>query len=181
MVHKVKAADLVTLRKELAERDPEALGKVRARMSDELRATFDGAVASSWIPDPEMVAMYGHFCAVLLPGVLAPFTQLGRRVALQSYSGVYRVFLAIPSTSFVIERAAAMWAAYHSTGKATVEDVTRNGAVYVVRGAEPIRKEMIDYISGHVLALAELTRAVDARVAPNLDEPGVLRWVIRWK
>jgi hypothetical protein len=179
-VHQVKAADLVTLRKELTERDPEALAKVRARMTDELRTVFDGAVASTWIPDPQLVAIYGHFCAVLMPGVLAPYTQLGRRVASQSYTGVYRVFLSIPSTSFVIGRAAAMWAAYHSTGTATVETVP-GGVEYVVRGAEPIRREMIDYISGHILAIAELTRAKDARVAAKLDEPGVLRWLIRWK
>jgi hypothetical protein len=180
-VHKVKATDLVTLRKELTERDGETLAKVRARMPSDLRAVFDGAVASSWIPDPELVAIYGHFCAVLFPGALAPFTHLGRRVGRQSYTGVYRVFLAIPSTTFVIGRAAAMWATYHSTGKATVEEITSHSADYVVRGADPIRREMIDYITGHVLAIAELTRAQDARVAAKLDEPGVLRWVIRWK
>lgn len=180
-MHKVKATDLVMLRKTLTEESPLALGEIRQRMPEELRAVFDGAVASSWIPDPQMVAMYGHFCTVLYPGALAPYTQLGRRAARSSYGGVYRVFLAIPSPAFVIERAAAMWAAYHSTGKATVEDVKSQSVVYVVRGAEPIRKEMIDFVTGHIHALAELTRAKDALVAPSTDETGALRWVIRWK
>ena len=62
-----------------------------------------------------------------------------------------------------------------------MEEVTPHSGVLVVRGADPICKEMIDIISGHILALAELTGAKEPRVAPNTDDPSALRWTIRWR
>jgi hypothetical protein len=150
-------------------------------MSVELRDVLDGVVASTWLPDPKMCELYGHFCVELFPGGLAPFTQLGRRAALLSYRGAYRIFLAIPSTSFVMGKAARMWSSYHSTGTATIEDVRSGSAFFVVRDAAPIKKEMVDYITGHIHALAELTRARDAKVLGAIEEDGTLRWTMRWK
>ena len=110
-----------------------------------------------------------------------PFRQLGRRAARKSYRGVYRIFLAIPSTAFVFERAARMWSAYHSTGKATVEQVADHSAVFIVRDAEPIQKEMVDYVTGHIHALAELTRVREPTVVAAVDGEGTLRWTMRWR
>lgn len=179
-MHRVKASDLVSLRKSLADAEPQVLEQVRSKMPEDVRVLLDGAVASTWLSDPQICAIYEYFCGVMYPGALSPFIQLGRRMALTSYRGVYRVFLAIPSTSFVISKAASVWASYHSTGKASMEDVTAHSAVLVVRDADPICKEMIDIISGHILALAELTGAKDPRVAPNTEDPRALRWTIRW-
>ncbi len=180
-MHKVKASDLVSLRKSLAETEPAALERIRARMPADLCATLDAAVASTWLPDRQICDIYEHFCRELFPGVLSPFVQLGRRMALTSYRGVYRVFLAIPSTSFVMGKAASVWASYHSTGKAAMQDVGSGSATLVVRGADPICKEMIDIITGHIHALAQLTGAKEPLVASNTDDPAALRWSIRWK
>ncbi|MBK6520300.1 MAG: hypothetical protein IPM79_28655 [Polyangiaceae bacterium] len=108
-MHKVKASDLVSLRKALADSEPHVLEQVRARMPKELCAVLDETVASGWLTDPQICEIYEHFCKVLFPGALSPFIHLGRRMALTSYRGVYRVFLAIPSTSFVIGKAASVW------------------------------------------------------------------------
>jgi hypothetical protein len=179
-MHKVKASDLVTLRRSLAESRPDVLAEVRERMPEPLRATLDATVASAWLPDPQICELYGYFARALHPGAVHPFIQLGREMALMSYRGVYRVFLSIPSTSFVMSRAAAVWASYHSTGKATIEDAQDRAAVLVVRDADPIEKAMIDVISGHILALAELTGAKDPRVVSSGDARAGYRWAIRW-
>jgi hypothetical protein len=180
-MHRVKASDLVSLRRSLADKQPEVLADVRSRMPEELRQVLDATAASAWLPDPQICAIYEHFGRALFPGVVSPHVQLGRHMALMSYRGVYRVFLKIPSTSFVISRAAAVWASYHSTGKASVEDVQGKAAVLVVHGADPICKVMIDIITGHILALAELTGALTPIVHPNSEDPAALRWTIRWK
>jgi hypothetical protein len=62
-----------------------------------------------------------------------------------------------------------------------MEDVAEQSAVLVVRGAEPISKAMVDVVTGHIMALAELTGAKDPQVATNVDDPSALRWSIRWK
>jgi hypothetical protein len=180
-MHKVKASDLISLRKALADDQPAALEEARRRMPADLRATLDKTVASTWLDEPEICKVYRHFAEVLFPGARAPFVDLGRQMALASYRGVYRVFLAIPSTGYVIKKAASVWASYHSTGSATMEDVTDRSATLVVRGAEPISRPMIDVITGHIVALAELTGAKDPIVAPRSEEPRTLKWAIRWK
>jgi hypothetical protein len=180
-VHQVKASDLVSLRKALLDEQPAVLAQIRSRMPAQLRAALDATTASAWLPDPQICDIYQHFAAVLYPHAPKPFVQLGRRMALTSYRGVYRVFLSIPSTTFVIGKAASVWASYHSTGKASMEEVTPRSAVLVVRGADRIRNEMIDIVSGHVLALAELTGAVDATVTTHVDDRSALRWSVRWK
>ncbi|HSO31269.1 MAG TPA: hypothetical protein VLT33_02100 [Labilithrix sp.] len=180
-MHHVKALDLISLRKSLAESQPLVLDEIRSRMQPELRAVLDKTVASSWLPEPQICAIFGHVCKVLFPGMLAPHVLLGRHMALKSYRGVYRIFLSIPSTSYVMKQAAGMWASYHSTGKAAMEDVTAQSAVLVVRGADPISRAVIDVITGHVVALAELTGAKDPLVAATTDDPAALRWSMRWK
>ncbi len=40
---------------------------------------------------------------------------------------------------------------------------------------------MIDVITGHIMALAELTGAKDPLVMAITDDPAALRWSIRWK
>ncbi len=117
-MHKVKASDLISLRKSLTDKQPAMFAQARERMSPELRAVLDTATASSWLPDPQICAIYEQFCKGLFPRTLSPYVALGRHMALMSYKGVYRIFLAIPSTSFVIGKAASVWASYHSTGKA---------------------------------------------------------------
>lgn len=102
-------------------------------------------------------------------------------MALLSYGGVYRVFLSIPTTTYVIKKAASVWASYHSTGTATMEDVGAGRATLVVRGAAPISRCMVDVIAGHVLALAELTGAKTPLVVPDARDPAELRWATRWK
>jgi hypothetical protein len=180
-VHNVKASDLVSLRRSLADTQPGTLEQVRSQMPVALRTTLDATVASAWLPCTEICAIYGYFCRALFPGASSPYVALGRHMALLAYRGVYRVFLAIPSTSFVIGKAANVWSSYHSTGAATVEDVHPRGAVLVVRGADAIDKEMIDIVTGHIHALAELTGAKDPVVASSADQPAALRWSIRWK
>ncbi len=180
-MHNVKASDLVSLRRSLADTQPKVLENARSQMPPELRATLDATVASAWLSCAEICAIYGYFCRALFPGAVSPFVALGRHMALLAYRGVYRVFLAIPSTSFVIGKAANVWSSYHSTGVASMEDVQPRSAVLVVRGADPIDKEMIDIITGHIHALAELTGAREPIVASNVDNPAALRWSIRWK
>ena len=180
-MHNVKASDLITLRRSLAETQPLVLEEIRGRMEPELRAVLDRTVASSWLPEPQIRVIFDHVSKVLFPGMRAPHALLGRHMALKSYRGVYRVFLSIPSTNYVMKQAASMWASYHSTGKAGMEDVTANGAVLVVRGAEAISRTVIDVITGHIMALAELTGAKDPLVAANMDDPAALRWSMRWK
>ncbi len=180
-MHKVKASDLISLRKSLTERQPAVLEQIRDRMEPELRAVLDKTIASSWMPEPQICAIYDHFCKVLFPGMRSPYVLLGRQMALTSYRGVYRIFLSIPSTGYVIKKAASVWGSYHSTGTAEMEDVVEQSAVLVVRGAEPISKAMVDIVTGHIMALAELTGAKDPRVTTSVDDPSALRWSIRWK
>ncbi len=180
-MHRVKASDLVGLRKHLAEAQPAALERFRERLPPDLRAVLDQSVASTWLPDPQICEIYEHLAKELFPASLAPHVQLGHRMAMNSYRGVYRVFLAIPSTTFVMNKAASVWASYHSTGKASMEEIQERSAVMVVRGADPICKVMVDIVSGHIMALAELTQAKDALVAAHAGNPHELRWVVRWK
>ena len=179
--HKVKASDLVGLRKHVAAKRGTTLDRVRETLTPELRDILDMSLASSWVPDAELCAIYDGFCQVLLPGVAAPRVQLGRQMALMSYTGIYRVFLAVPSAAFVIRKAANVWASYHSTGTASMEDVGDERATLVVRGAACISPCMIDIIAGHILALAELTRAKDPVVVSDASDPSALRWSVRWR
>ena len=83
------------------------LAAVRAGMPDELCAILDATVAAAWLLDPQICELYGPLGPVLFPDVPQPFVALGREMARMRYRGVYRVFLSIPSTSFVMSRAAA--------------------------------------------------------------------------
>jgi hypothetical protein len=123
-MHLIKATDLTALRKIVADREPEVRAALVERLDPETRACFESATPVEWVPAHRICSLHVAAADILFPGEKAALTRLGQELATRSFSTIYKILMAVPSFSFVVRRTPTLWALYHGSGKATIEDQT---------------------------------------------------------
>lgn len=179
-MHQIKATDIPSLRAVFKERGTTVEDAFLARLSAAQLERYRNLTASAWVPATEFQPLYEAAARALFPGSMDPGYQLGRLMAERSYRGVYRMVLAIPSVSFVIGRAAAVWSAYHSEGEARAEQTGPTTVVLAVTRAPGLPRWYVNVIRGHLAVLAELSGGKGARVSADDDDPQRWRWIVSW-
>jgi hypothetical protein len=179
-MHRVKATDMLALRKLLAERSPDDRRELDERLDRETRRLYVDALPVEWCDGVVLARLLLAAATVLYPGRKAPLTDLGEELALRSYSTVYKLVLAIPSFSFVVRRAGALWSAYHEAGVATVEDLGERSLCLVVREAPELPPPLASVISGTIRALGRITRYKGV-VVEEAGDPDAWRWLVGWR
>jgi hypothetical protein len=81
----------------------------------------------------------------------------------------------------MVRRSPTLWAIYHGYGKAAIEDQTPSSMRVVVRGAPELPSPLADVISGHILALAHVTKTKNATVRVESRNPEAWSWMISWE
>jgi hypothetical protein len=178
-MHRVKATDILALRAIFAERPPEELRALYDALDDDTRRLYEEAVPVAWCDGSELARLHTAAAAILFPMRRSALADLGEAMALRSYSTVYKLVLAIPSFSFVVRRAGALWSAYHEAGVATMEDRMHRSMTLVVRDAPELPLALTEVISGSIRALGQITRTKDVRVQAGGNRDA-WRWFIRW-
>jgi hypothetical protein len=176
----VKATDFDALRKLLKK-----LGKAKETafvqsLSPEHAELYSKAIIFDRLPVEEHARFLTATAAFLYPGHPRQLEQLGRDLAERTYTGVYRVFLRIPTVVYLIKRAAAVWETYYDTGEATVESIQSGSADLVVSGFPDLPEALRRSTTGHVQVLLEMTGARDVRVEHDDNDPQAWRWAASW-
>lgn len=117
-----KNTDLVGLREILRAHGPSSEPTVLARVSPQAKQLYETALAFQWSPLPLQMEAFVAAADVLFPGDSEAAYRLGRALAEKAYGGVYKAFLRIPSTSFVLSRGVHVWGSYYDTGTPSIEN-----------------------------------------------------------
>ncbi len=179
-MHRVKATDILALRNMFAERPAEELRSLYELLDEETRRLYDEALPVDWCDGAELARLHTAAAGVLFPMRKSALADLGEAMALRSYSTVYKLVLAIPSFSFVVKQAGALWSSYHDAGVATIEDRTDRALQLVVRGAPELPLPLAQVVSGTIRALGQITRTKNVRVQEG-GRREAWRWSIRWR
>jgi|SoiMethySBSTD1v2_1073268.scaffolds.fasta_scaffold05857_7 hypothetical protein len=178
-MHRVKATDILALRDIFTERSAEERRLFDERLDDTTRLLYEEALANEWCDGAELARLHVAAAEVLFPKRKQGLADLGEQLALRSYSTVYKLVLAIPSFSFVVRRAGALWSSYHDTGIATIEEQTERSLILVVREAPEFPPALAGVVSGTIRALGQITRTKNVRVREGGD-PREWRWQAVW-
>jgi len=177
----VKGADFGSLRKLM-----KLLGKARedelvAALAPEHQQLFKRGMASDWTPVERHAEFISAVAEALYPNQALSVESLGRELARHSFSGVYRLFLRIPSVHFIIGKAASVWATYYDTGVARVENVAPGQGDFVVREFSDLPQALRRTTTGHVQMLLEMAGARKPHVRLQDEDPTAWRWCASWQ
>jgi hypothetical protein len=176
----VKATDFDSLRKLLKKMGSARETEFVQSLSPEHAELYSKAIIFDWLSVEEHARFLSAAAESLYPDSPRQLEQLGRDLADRTFSGVYRVFLRIPTVVYLIKRAAAVWETYYDTGEATVENIQNGSADLVVSGFPDLPEALRRTTTGHVQVLLEMTGARDVRVEHHDNDPQAWRWVASW-
>jgi hypothetical protein len=92
-----------------------------ARLSPAEVELYRETLAVAWVPVDFVARLFELAAAELYVGEGRPLRQLGRAIAKDNLTGIYRVMLRIVSVPFAIQRAASLWYTYNDTGEVRTE------------------------------------------------------------
>jgi hypothetical protein len=138
----------------------------------------------SWYPVeaiPGKGNIFEAAACVLFPNDPEGLQKVGRLNARESLTGLYRLFIRIPSIEFVIGRVAKLWRVYQDTGDANVEEYDGKSLQFVVRNFPDLREDFREYLMGYIFSVGELSGLKEVRVTHCADDPQAWKWKMEWK
>jgi uncharacterized protein (TIGR02265 family) len=142
---------------------------------------YQTAQAMSRVPVDKLSLIFEQAAVLLYPGRGDALRRLGRDIAIDNLTGVYKLLLKVVTVPFVISQVGKLWSTYNDEGEATVEQsADGQSAVINVRGAfdypVPYREQTAGYIAGG----AELCGAKNVRVEISTTAPGEHVFRVAW-
>jgi hypothetical protein len=155
---------------------------VLARLTPQELELYRETLAVGWVTDEFIARLFAVAAPALFPKEPKPIRQLGRTIAHDNLTGIYRVMLRIVSIPFAIERAGSLWRTYNDTGEATI---TRFGdesrARMTVTGYERFPAECLDETAGYIEGVALLCGAKVADAQPSRPTADSFAFDVFWR
>lgn len=177
---KTKGTDVVALREIFKAQGTAVENAFLDKLSSRHRDLYHLIVATSWSEVSDQMAIYQAAADTLFPGEANRMVRLGMLLAERSFTGIYKVFLRIPTIEFILGRAARIWNSYYDKGDATVFKVSPKCVELIVQNFPDLPRPMREVANGHYEVLLKMTGARNVRITMNEDDPNVWRWRVSW-
>ncbi|MEW6516244.1 MAG: hypothetical protein AB1439_04980 [candidate division FCPU426 bacterium] len=177
---KYKGSGIEVIRALVKARGPEFERRFLERLSPQGRELFQHALAVSWIDfkdDPGDIPVGAD---MLFPGDPERIAKFGRLAAREAMSGIYKVFLRIPTKAYIIKRIAVLWRTNFDTGTAGVENIRNGQADFVIRDFPEFPEYQLDFLGGYIAGMLELTGSPNPQVVITDRNPQAWRFQITW-
>jgi len=175
-----KAMPLVVMRRSIRERSPDVEQALRDALGPDERAIYDTLVATAWIPLQLADRLYAVGAPLLYPSDPSPLQRVGRDLARENLSGVYRFVVRMLSVPTLVEKAATLWRNFHDTGVASIAHASPTSACFEVREHPTLPPHLRETVSGWIAQAVEMTGAQNVRVIAEGD-PACWTWSITWR
>ncbi len=177
----VKASGILTIKKILEARGPEAEAVFTAALSAESLKVYRLAVAPSWIPFAAEAEIFEKASETLFPENPQRLRRLGYEVAKIQFKGLYKVFLLMTTVDYVVKRTAQIWGTIYNSGSARVEDVNDYGGTLIAQDLPDQLPTQREYICGYLIGLLEMTNVRNVRVRKDESNPRAWKWIFTWE
>lgn len=169
MVH-VKGSRIIPRIKFIHERDP---GGVWERILDDLDPEFvrqlqNGVIASQWYPLEHYIQLHRAIDRRLGKGDLALCWEMGKRSALEAFTGMYKVFFKVGSAEFVMASGPVIWKQLYDSGRLRIQNESAADSKHyrmIIEGFEQPAEEIWMILAGWVEGALEITGVKDMRVS----------------
>jgi hypothetical protein len=180
-VSKTKGTDVIALKGIMRARGNAIEQQFIGKLTPALREVYSGILATSWQEVADQASIYRAAAETLFPSSKEKLVELGRLLASQSYKGVYKLFLRLPSTQYIFERVARIWSSYFERGEASIETNGDKSVDVVVRDFEDLPHELMEAASGHYCVLLEATGCKNVSVQIIDSDPHAWRLHVTWQ
>jgi hypothetical protein len=145
----------------------------------EVWATF---VATEWLEVELATRLLTAAAGVLFESDPTPVRTLGRAMAEEQLTGVYRFVVRLASPQLVLSQASRLWARYHDSGVASVEWPVPGAAraTLHVHGYGALPERQRENIAGYAARALELGGAENVRVTRG-GSPADWQWLLTWR
>jgi uncharacterized protein (TIGR02265 family) len=178
---RMKATDIVTLKKVLRSRTDDSEQRLLSKLSPNLCDLYQNSLAFAWNEIDQQTQLYHQAAHLLFPAHPHALHQLGRTIAQQVYTGIYRVLLRIPSTEFLIGQGERVWRTYFDEGKFGIKRLGPQKLEVIISDFPDLPKDLRDYIAGHIQALLELAGAKGISVMAEAQSSQPWCWQVSWQ
>lgn len=178
---KYKSAGLGILKKLFATQSPEVREAFAAALTPEERQLTEAVIATQWVPIALAAGVFEKAAARLFPGDARGVEEIGRLMARDQLSGIYRPVLRVLSVGFAIQQTAKLWRSYFDDGEASArqEAGSTRGTIAAEKCPDmPEANRRI--ITGYVQGLLELCGAREIQVTHDGSRSERWVWNVTW-
>ncbi len=177
----IKATNLVALKELIKKQGPTSEEEFLSKLSSKAVSFYDSVLATNWISSDDEKEIMLEGARHLFPDDIKRMTQLGRELAKHNMTGIYKIFIKIPTIPFIIKRTAALWNSFFKEGKAEVVDVLENSLTLQVAELPDIEDYETEMTCGYILELLDMTGAENGFVKYDSKDPKVYKWHVKWR
>lgn len=177
----VKATDIVIIREMLKEKGDEDINALASALKPETFKILKTTLSVNWVPLEIEAEILQEASKLFFPNDLRPLFKLGHKVAGKQFTGIYKLFLRIPSVGFVIKNASATWNTMNDKGTVRVDGLTSNGGMLVLSDLPELTPVQREYICGVLSCILELTGVKNVKVDKVENNPNEWKWKISWQ
>jgi uncharacterized protein (TIGR02265 family) len=177
---KVKASDVAIVKKLVRTQGGDLEARVRARLSPDALSVYSSSLSTEWIELGRESEVLSIAAPLLFPDERKPLHRLGHEVARIQYSGIYKVFLLIPTVGFIVKQVSKAWRTLYDQGDVRVEALTEHSGTLVALGLPDLTAAQREYIGGYLSGILGLTGAKNIQVTRRDSDPKAWRWTLTW-
>ena len=154
---------------------------VVAQLKPDDAELYRGTLAVAWVSIDFIARLFAAAAPALFPGEPRPIRQLGRTIARDNLTGVYRVMLRIVSIPFAIERAGSLWGTYNDTGNASITRfAAADRARMTVADYDAFPDATLEETAGYIEGVALLCGARTVDVQPQRPTANAFAFDVFW-
>jgi uncharacterized protein (TIGR02265 family) len=126
--------------------------------------------------------LYSATAAALHPtlSLNAGLRRVGRAVAEDNLSGIYRIVLKVLSVRMLIDQCAKLWRTYHSTGIARSEKIDDQHYLFIVADSPDLPESYREFVCGYIEGAVALTGGKNSRVTKG-GHAQEWQWDVTWQ
>jgi hypothetical protein len=176
-----KGTGVVFVRRALAAAGPDATQAVSEGLDEAERALFERTVATDWVPIEFITKLFELAAVALYPGKVGAIRLVGRDLAYDNLSGVYRYIVRVLTIPFVMDQSAKLWHTYHRHGRSEVVRLTSHSVTFVVHDYPRLPERFRECMCGYIAGTLELCGGRDVAVAKYDADPNAWEFRMVWK
>jgi hypothetical protein len=177
----VKATDIVIIREMLKDKGNDYINALASTLKPETFKILNTTLSINWVPLKIEAEIIQETSKLLFPNDPRPLFRMGHKVAGKQFTGIYKLFLRIPSVSFIIKNISATYKTMNDKGSARIDGLTSNSGTFVISELPEQTAVQREYICGVISCVLELAGAKNIKIAKIENDPNEWKWNISWE
>jgi hypothetical protein len=177
-----KGTAITFLRGLLSEQPESVRTAFESALSSEDIEQLSSVLAISNVPIAYATRLYMAAAPALYPDEVVEIglRRIGRALAYDNLSGIYRLVLKVLTVRMLIEQCARLWRTYHSAGKASTRRLSDTHYLFLVVDCPDLPERYRELVCGYIEGAVAQAGGKEPRVT-KAGKPSEWSWDVTWR